>query len=68
MRATTALTAAWAALHTLQFGFAIGGLNGIQAVMTCGGALATPTPLFSWYLLPCVPMSVSPPSLHVIPK
>ncbi|WVN89847.1 uncharacterized protein L203_105077 [Cryptococcus depauperatus CBS 7841] len=32
-----ALTACWAALHTMQYGFAITSLNGIQQTVTCNG-------------------------------
>ncbi|OCF33909.1 hypothetical protein I316_04251 [Kwoniella heveanensis BCC8398] len=34
----TALMAAWAALHTTQYGFAISSLNGLQSPLTCGEA------------------------------
>ncbi|CAK9784948.1 putative vacuolar membrane protein [Cutaneotrichosporon oleaginosum] len=53
MHAATALTAAWAALHTFQYGFAIAAMNGIQDVMVCP---ADPAPPLSSGLAPCVHM------------
>ncbi|KAL7419433.1 Bifunctional purine biosynthesis protein PurH [Cryptotrichosporon argae] len=54
----TGLAASWTALHTLQYGLAISGLNGIQLPMTCGNASAvgTHSVAASW-LKPCVTMS-----------
>ncbi|WVR06010.1 hypothetical protein IAU60_003038 [Kwoniella sp. DSM 27419] len=58
MSLRTALTAAWAALHTAQYGFAISGLNGIQSPLTCGGAGGVGSHLTrSGWLKPCVAMT-----------
>lgn len=60
---STALTAVWAAIHTFQYGFAIASLNGIQAPLTCGGALPAPSGAgFKPGLKPCVDMTVCLPS------
>lgn len=60
---STALTAAWAALHAFQYGYAISSLNGIQAPLTCGGALPG-TEGFKPGLKPCVDMTVGLFPLH----
>jgi len=61
-KTVTVLTALWAYLHTLQYGFHISALNGLQAPLTCdvaGGAPAGLLSTASWSRRPCVPMSVS---------
>ena len=60
------LQATWAALHVLQFGLAISGLNGVQDAVTCGGVPGG-AELSDHWLTDCVPMSVShprPPNLR----
>ncbi len=60
----TIIIALWAYLHTLQYGFHISALNGLQAPLSCGVAGGAPggshlTTTASFSLKPCVPMSVS---------
>ncbi|WVQ97572.1 hypothetical protein IAU59_004686 [Kwoniella sp. CBS 9459] len=62
----TALIAAWAALHTTQYGFAISSLNGLQSPLTCGeaghgggGAHLTDVDDQHGMLKECIPMTPS---------
>lgn len=58
----TTFTAVWAALHTLQYGFGIGALNGVQDALTCSASGRNPIGAHSLddsFLKPCVRMSVS---------
>ncbi|WVW82458.1 hypothetical protein I302_104468 [Kwoniella bestiolae CBS 10118] len=60
MSMRTALTAAWAALHTTQYGFAISSLNGVQGPLTCGGAgRITPHSVDAKGLKDCIYMTPS---------
>jgi threonine/homoserine/homoserine lactone efflux protein len=55
-----ALNTAWAALHTLQYGFGISAFNGIQDVVTCPSTnrVLGHKGDYSW-LTDCVPLTVS---------
>ncbi|KAK4688417.1 MFS transporter, ACS family, allantoate permease, partial [Tremellales sp. Uapishka_1] len=59
----TARTAIWAALHTLQYGFHISALNGIQEAVTCSSTLPVGTHAVrskadvTWEPSPCVQMT-----------
>ncbi|WRT64284.1 uncharacterized protein IL334_001215 [Kwoniella shivajii] len=59
MSIRTALTAAWAALHAAQYGFAISSLNGVQGPLTCGLAGSGEShPVGTGPLKDCIPMGV----------
>lgn len=53
---SVALTAAWAALHTLQYGFGISAFNGIQDAVICP---ATKGARGGSWVTPCIPLTVS---------
>ncbi|RSH92765.1 hypothetical protein EHS25_008211 [Saitozyma podzolica] len=60
----TALTALWCAVHTLQYGFHITALNGVQDAVTCSapgtggnGTHLVASPTSGIHLKPCVPMT-----------
>jgi MFS family permease len=56
----TSLSATWAALHTLQYGFHISALNGIQDAVTCSsGHIGTDSLSPDWVGSECVAMDVS---------
>lgn len=53
---SVALTAGWAALHTLQYGFGISAFNGIQDAVICP---ATKSSRGGSWVTPCIPLTVS---------